>query len=178
MKKEKFLEKKKSDAKDQKFKSGVIKCPRCGEILISATSKCPTCKWTPLPVETQIKPETSETPKAPEGEKLNKCPNCGWVLSAKAVKCPKCKWTKEESIPKIEPAKEISPKKSFFLEKDQKNKEIQLINQEMAKLNTELEEINKKALDNLITQEESMELKNKLFEKLGELQGKLSILQE
>lgn len=178
--------------------SATIQCPRCGEILSSTTAKCPSCKWTPPPSAapiakaetTLIQPETlpitkTDTITTLEAESLNKCPSCGWILSKAATKCPKCKWTKESATEEIKPPAqqteksiaqpEVVPKAPIVLDK---NQQIQLVNQEISKLYDEIEEINKKMSANLITIEESTEIKNKLYEKLGELEGKLTILQE
>lgn len=59
-----------------------------------------------------------------------------------------------------------------------KNIEIQKINREIDKVNQYLDELLKKFVDSHISQENYLEMKNKLYEKLGDLQGKLSILQD
>jgi len=115
--------------------------------------------------------EPSEIGKAEVS--LNKCPKCGWILSTHATKCVKCGWSEAEAEDAIkEPVqpKEAPPQKLTPLE--QKD----LINKEIAKIHQEIDEANEKFTKQEISQEEYLRLKNELYETMGELQGKLSLL--
>ncbi len=115
------------------------------------------------------------------GVTSNKCPKCGWILSLTSTKCPRCgeSTVLAGSGPEKMSEEPLSTTKPSSPPKYDVNVEIEKINQDIAKLYQSLDELHKKHfVDAQISENEYIDLKSKMFEKLGELQGKLSMLQD
>ncbi len=134
--------------------------------------------------ETTSKEETF----ADQAPTTNKCTKCGWVKSSAASKCPRCGFslsttsttpTEEAEDKIVVESKTPEPSPSSYAIASDTNDEIQKINNNIAKLYQDLENLNHKYyIDSQISEAEYLKQKNDMFEKLGELQGQLSILQE
>jgi hypothetical protein len=122
----------------------------------------------------------------------SKCPECHWVLSSSATKCPRCGWIKpieEEEVVKVIPEPlgpsleemEAEEEVKLFerkMEEDFIQEKIEKANKEIAETHKRIEVINEEFYAKTISQEEYMEQKTKLYEKLGELQAKLTMLNQ
>lgn len=94
----------------------------------------------------------------------NKCPKCGWILSSSAAECPRCK------------AEELKAKKQA--EESSKVNQIEKLNKQIQDIQKQIGQIDNQFSSNQISQEEYMQKKTALYEKIGSLQGKISSLQE
>lgn len=94
----------------------------------------------------------------------NKCPKCGWILSSSAAECPRCK------------AEELKAKKQA--EESSKVNQIEKLNKQIQDIQKQIGQIDNQFSSNQISQEEYMQQKTALYEKIGSLQGRISSLQE
>ncbi len=132
----------------------------------------------PIDEETLFRTDRNKEEEAEAEELLeakfitNKCPKCGWTLSSTATRCPMptCGWDKE----KEEKKRSLEEKAQ---ERENTQKRVGEILEEITVIEEEIRKIDKNFWDKLITQEQFLATKTQLYEKLGALQGELSVLQ-
>jgi len=125
-----------------------------------------------------VEEEEEEETAVESAIKINKCPQCGWILSSTATKCFKCKWDGEATKIEKELEEELREHMAQIQPKSANLTEIGNLKQKITEVEEKIKEIDERFAELLLPEKDYIEKKTSLMIRLGELQGKLSILRE
>jgi hypothetical protein len=183
------------------------KCPECFWVLSSAATICPRCGWEKPVDDVKYKPKPEIEEKFVSDEHTL-CPTCGKINPVDIKICKFCGQEMADETKKIcyncdeiiaktlkvcihcgadvvgtGTVKEVKEEASQPLEPEEPEgpsiqEQIDEINKQVSETHKQIDIINEDFYAKEISQEEYLEKKNQMYEKLGELQAKLTMLNQ